>query len=56
MEEKCIVCPGPCEHETSICGDCWKNECPYPEIQCSECQEREEELKRAYLTVYGGTE
>ena len=56
MNEKCTVCTSPCQHEISICGDCWKNECPYPKIQCSECQEREEELKRAYLTEYGGTE
>jgi hypothetical protein len=49
--ENCIVCTSPCEHETALCGDCWKNECPFPEIQCAECQEREEreeELEREY--------
>jgi hypothetical protein len=40
----CTVCTSPCEHETALCGDCWINECPYPEIQCAECQGREELL------------
>jgi len=44
--ENCIVCTRPCEHEPALCGDCWKNECPFPEIQCAECQEREEERER----------
>jgi len=41
--ENCVVCTSPCEHEAGICGTCWKNLCPYPEIECETCQELDED-------------